>query len=270
LSASLCPSPIANRLLKGDSFTKLTIHALWRSLILILLGVFLRSTHATQTNWTFEDTLTQIGLGYFFLFLLGWTKPSVAWIVFVLILVGYWTAWVMYPSAGPDFISHWAKNQNLGSAFDTWFLNLFPRKAPFTANGGGYLTLSFIPTLATMILGLIAGWWLQDYVTKAAEGEAPAEPQTSPTYQFPDTITYQAHHRRPHRLSKWIRSQRVQHLSQRQTYLDTHLGSLQRGLVLPAPRLLRCCRSMVPNSAGLSSCSWSSASTRLPSTACRI
>jgi predicted acyltransferase len=29
------------------------------------------------------------------------------------------------------------------------------------ANGGGYLTLSFIPTLGTMILGLIAGRWLR-------------------------------------------------------------------------------------------------------------
>jgi heparan-alpha-glucosaminide N-acetyltransferase len=28
-------------------------------------------------------------------------------------------------------------------------------------NGGGYLTLSFIPTLGTMILGLIAGQWLK-------------------------------------------------------------------------------------------------------------
>ncbi|HMO35238.1 MAG TPA: hypothetical protein PKA06_04275, partial [Gemmatales bacterium] len=44
---------------------------------------------------------------------------------------------------------------------DQWFLNLFPRKTPFTENSGGYLTLSFIPTLATMILGLIAGRWLQ-------------------------------------------------------------------------------------------------------------
>jgi Uncharacterized conserved protein len=29
-------------------------------------------------------------------------------------------------------------------------------------NGGGYLTLSFIPTLGTMILGLVAGRWLRD------------------------------------------------------------------------------------------------------------
>jgi predicted acyltransferase len=40
-------------------------------------------------------------------------------------------------------------------------MNLFPRPRPFTNNGGGYLTLSFIPTLGTMILGLIAGGWLK-------------------------------------------------------------------------------------------------------------
>ena len=55
------------------------------------------------------------------------------------------------------FAAHWDKNSNLAWAFDTWFLNLFPRSKPFTANGGGYATLSFIPTLGTMILGLLAG-----------------------------------------------------------------------------------------------------------------
>ncbi len=55
------------------------------------------------------------------------------------------------------FAAHWDKNSNLAWAFDTWFLNLFPREKPFTHNGGGYATLSFIPTLATMILGLLAG-----------------------------------------------------------------------------------------------------------------
>jgi predicted acyltransferase len=57
----------------------------------------------------------------------------------------------------PGFAAHWNKNSNLAWAFDTWFLNLFPRSKPFEYNGGGYATLSFIPTLATMILGLIAG-----------------------------------------------------------------------------------------------------------------
>src|SRR5881227_2068337 len=58
------PFSIASRLAKGQTFGRMTLHAFGRALILILLGVWLRSTHASQTNWTFEDTLSQIGLGY--------------------------------------------------------------------------------------------------------------------------------------------------------------------------------------------------------------
>src|SRR5262249_17890590 len=61
------------------------------------------------------------------------------------------------PHLMSGFQAHWNKNSNPTWAFDTWFLNLFPRKTPFRYNGGGYATLSFIPTMATMILGLIAG-----------------------------------------------------------------------------------------------------------------
>jgi predicted acyltransferase len=58
-------------------------------------------------------------------------------------------------------MAHWNMNSNAAWAFDTWFLNLFPRETPFIGNRGGYSTLSFIPTLGTMVLGLIAGSWLQ-------------------------------------------------------------------------------------------------------------
>jgi len=150
------------------------LHACWRALFLVLLGVFLRSTGRSQTYWTFEDTLSQIGLGYVFLFLLGFRSMRDQWIAFALILVSYWAAFALYPVPGPEFdyskvmdeknwqylngfAGHWDKNTNLAWAFDTWFLNLFPRNHRFDYNGGGYATLSFIPTLATMILGLIAG-----------------------------------------------------------------------------------------------------------------
>jgi heparan-alpha-glucosaminide N-acetyltransferase len=174
------PYSIASRLAKGGTFGKMFAHAIWRSLLLIALGIFLRSMHSTQTNFTFEDTLTQIGLGYPFLFLLGFRPPRWQWIALAVILTGYWLAWALYPAPGSDFdyasvgvppafqqnqysgfAAHWNKNSNLGAAFDRWFLNLFPRSKPFIANGGGYLTLSFIPTLGTMILGLIAGGWLR-------------------------------------------------------------------------------------------------------------
>ncbi|MGI8988881.1 MAG: acyltransferase family protein [Bryobacteraceae bacterium] len=156
------PYSIASRLGKGATFPKMFAHALWRSLLLIALGIFLRSTHGPRTNFTFEDTLTQIGLGYPFLFLLGFRRPRRQWIALATILIGYWLAWAIYPAPGPGFAAHWAKNSNLGAAFDVWFLNLFPRATPFVANSGGYLTLSFIPTLGTMILGLAAGRWLRE------------------------------------------------------------------------------------------------------------
>jgi heparan-alpha-glucosaminide N-acetyltransferase len=165
------PYSIASRLAKGATFGTMLGHALWRSLILIALGIFLRSMNSSQTYFTFEDTLTQIGLGYPFLFLLGFRPARWQWIAFATILTGYWLAWALYPvpvSVPADwqqqysgFAAHWNKNTNLGNAFDQWFLNLFPRSKPFVANGGGYLTLSFIPTLGTMILGLVAGRWLR-------------------------------------------------------------------------------------------------------------
>ena len=173
------PYSIASRINKGQSFSRQLVHTIWRSLLLIALGIFLRSTDKTQTYFTFEDTLTQIGLGYTFAFLLAYCRPRWQWIAFGALLFGYWLAWALYPAPGPGFnyaavgipadwhhnftgfASHWNKNSNLGQAFDLWFLNLFPRASRFAFNDGGYLTLSFIPTLGTMLLGLRAGDWFR-------------------------------------------------------------------------------------------------------------
>jgi predicted acyltransferase len=173
------PYSLASREGLGKSFGAQFGRALRRSLVLVLLGIFLRSIHSEQTNFTFEDTLIQIGLGYPFLFLLGNASSRTIWLVFIAILIGYWSAFVLYPAPGPAFdyaavgvppdwpehytglMAHFNKNSNLAWAFDTWFLNLFPRETPFLFNGGGYATLSFIPTLATMLLGLQAGRWLR-------------------------------------------------------------------------------------------------------------
>lgn len=179
LVGAALPFSIAGRKMKGQSFGKMVGHAAWRAFLLIALGIFLRSQWSHQTYLTFEDTLTQIGLGYVFLFLLGFTRVRTQVIVFLLILICFWAAFVMYPAPGPNFdyarvgvpqnweynytgfLSHFNKNSNLSWAFDVWFLNLFPREHPFVFNEGGWSTLSFIPTLATMILGLLTGEWLK-------------------------------------------------------------------------------------------------------------
>ena len=173
------PYSIASRAARGQSGAAMMGHAVWRALLLILLGVFLRSTgqNTTATNWTFDDTLTQIGLGYVFLFALGFRSTRDQWIALGAILIGYW-AWFAarpLPDAAFDyakvgvpktwletnglsgFAAHWQKNSNAAWNFDTWFMNLFPREKPFLFSRGGYSTLSFIPTLGTMILGLLAG-----------------------------------------------------------------------------------------------------------------
>jgi predicted acyltransferase len=84
------PYSIASRPAKGGTFPKMFLHALWRAAVLIALGIFLRSMHSPQTYFTFEDTLTQIGLGYPFLFLLGFRPPSWQWIALFAVLFGYW------------------------------------------------------------------------------------------------------------------------------------------------------------------------------------
>jgi heparan-alpha-glucosaminide N-acetyltransferase len=169
------PYSLRSRRRKGESFQQMFGHTIWRSFLLVALGIFLRSIHRPSTNFTFEDTLTQIGLGYTFAFLISFLRPRWQWAAFGGILFAYWIAWAIYPAPAPNFpyasvgvraewhqhlfngfASHW-NNSNLGQAFDVWFLNLFPRPTPFLYNDGGYLTLSFIPTLGTMLLGLAAG-----------------------------------------------------------------------------------------------------------------
>ena len=168
------PYSIAARRGRGDSFGRLFLHALWRSLALVLLGVFLASTGQRQTNWSFVIVLAQIGLAYPFLWLLAWASRRIQWSAFALLIVGYWLYFALYPLPPADFDfakvgvpqtwqffqgfeAHWQKNANAASAFDEWFLNQFPTEKPFLFNAGGYLTLNFIPSLATMILGLLAG-----------------------------------------------------------------------------------------------------------------
>jgi heparan-alpha-glucosaminide N-acetyltransferase len=179
LVGAALPFSIASRKLKGQTFGPMLGHAIRRAFILIFLGIFLRSLLSPQTYWTFEDTLTQIGLGYVFLFLLGFARVRTQVVTLVLILIFFWVAFALYPAPGPGFdyarvgvpadwthnytgfLSHWNKNSNLSWAFDVWFLNLFPREHPFVFNEGGWSTLSFIPTLGTMIMGLLTGEWLK-------------------------------------------------------------------------------------------------------------
>jgi len=161
----------------GQSQGKMLGHAISRALILILLGVFLRSDGAGQTYWTFEDVVTQIGLGYVFLFLL-WNRGFRVQIGAAIAILIAWWAWFAIAKPPSDLsavqpegwaynmtglFSHWNLNGDPGHRFDTWFLNIFPREEAFAFHSEGYNTLNFIPSLALMIFGLAAGEFLRNH-----------------------------------------------------------------------------------------------------------
>lgn len=167
----------ANRRARGQSYARLFGHAVIRAIFLIALGIFLRSGGSEQTRFTFEDVVTQIGLGYVFLFLLWGHNFTTQLVVALAILVSYWCFIFFHPL--PENFSYaeyklpegwvildglrepWNIHRNAAASFDRWFLNLLPPEGWYTFNRGGYQTLNFVPALATMIFGLMAGQWLR-------------------------------------------------------------------------------------------------------------
>ena len=193
------PFSYARRAVMGSPSKWLTLHALWRAIVLVLMGVFLYSLSKGQTNWIFTNVLAQIGLGYFFTYLLLGRSTTVQVATIAAILVGYWGLFVMNPPP-EDFdyeglqvseerdeiytgrFAAWSKNSNVGHTFDVWLLNnlrmpvedgvapalakesagpirrwWFSSPEKYTHNGGGYLTLNFVPSIATMLLGVLCG-----------------------------------------------------------------------------------------------------------------
>lgn len=168
----------AKRQRLGHSWFRMLAHAITRSVVLILLSIFLMSKSRSQTAWEFMNVLAQIGLGYTFLFLLWGKSVRVQAVVAVLVLGGTAALYEFWPNPGVDVSEGaaevgvtaewakehlttirpaWHKNANAGHAIDRWFLNLFPRTDSFEFNRGGYQTINFIPSLVTMLFGLMCG-----------------------------------------------------------------------------------------------------------------
>ena len=155
------PFSLAKRRSHGQSWPYMAVHATWRAIVLVGLGVFLISAGKDRTYWSFHDTLSQIGLGYPILFLLGFCRPWMQWAALVAIVAGYWAAFALYAGGVHDPSAAWLRDANAGLALDRWFLNLFPRESRYIGNRAGIVTVGFVGRLATMILGLIAGGWLR-------------------------------------------------------------------------------------------------------------
>ncbi len=169
------PFSIAKRQARGDTVRQILQHTSIRSVVFVALGIAIASAHPRQLTWSFVDILPQVGFGYVALTILALRPRRDAWIAVVAILTGTWLAFALYrPPNLPleavgvsadwvrlhglvGFAAHWQKNSNLGWLVDTWVLNVLPRSEPFLYDPGGGVTLNFVPFLATMVMGLIAG-----------------------------------------------------------------------------------------------------------------
>ena len=82
------------------------------------MGVFLSSASSKETNWTLVNVLTQIGLGYFFVFcVLRWPVWSQI-LVAAAVLVAYWWWFISFDVAGATtYAEHFAKNANAACEF---------------------------------------------------------------------------------------------------------------------------------------------------------
>ena len=154
---------------EGQRWFQMAAHALTRAVLLVLLGVMLATRSGdVMTQWLFTNVLAQIGLGYFLLFVLWRLGPEYEVSAIIVILTGYWLYFYLHPLATTEglealavkkeammsgLMAHWNPHTNAAAAFDRWFLNLFPRVAPFETHPGGYQTLNFVPSLATMLGG---------------------------------------------------------------------------------------------------------------------
>lgn len=172
------PWSLAAQKAKNISTGQGWVRALWRSFLLVVLGIFLISNNKPSTDFSFVNVLTQIGLGYLVVYAVAQSSRPLAPFVAAAILAAYWLLFAFWPIGSQElaaqlnlpidrqqlagFGAHWNQHLNPAASFDRWFLNLFPRETPFVFNRGGYQTLNFIPSIATMLLGLAAGQTIRE------------------------------------------------------------------------------------------------------------
>lgn len=194
---------------KGEGGFRMFVRAGIRSLILVLLGILLCSQSSGDSLIRFKlvNVLTQIGLGYMFVYVLVNRGLSFHLATIGVLLIGYWAAFFFYETPSTEHVtisnvlagtahesvfdqeadphpdtqqytdhrSPWNKHVNAAAAADRWLLNQFPRNEEpvqdkgFWVNRGGYQTLNFIPSIATMVFGLIAGLTLISDFTESSK-----------------------------------------------------------------------------------------------------
>lgn len=172
------PYSYASRKKRGDSDHSLRLHALIRAIVLVLIGAFLATrTTGFPSNRLFTNVLAQIGLGYFFVYLLLGASVRLQIICGAIVLIAYAAFLTLYPVVDPQprksqdsafslsvpspVAKQYALHTNGAARVDVSILRLERGDKPLPVHRAGYATLNFIPAAVTMLLGVLAGTLLR-------------------------------------------------------------------------------------------------------------
>jgi predicted acyltransferase len=173
IMGAVLPFSISRRRQRGQSQTKLYLHILKRSFVLIMLGLIynnLQNFDWSEMRW--PGVLQRIGLCYFFAAIIVLnTKWRTQAIFIAAVLVLYWLAAALIPV--PGFGAGDMTPQGcLSSYIDQ---QLIPGKL-YYGYGDNEGLISTLPAICTVLMGALAGHWLRSdrHGSKKAAGLAMA------------------------------------------------------------------------------------------------
>jgi len=141
------PFAVANRIKKGDSNKKITLHALKRAFLLLLFGWGLYCIGPGHIEWQFQNVLAQLSVTYLVAFLIRNKSFKFEIIFTVVILLLIDLAYRFFPVEG--FNHPWVAYENLGA----WVNN----KIEGVDKASIWATLNAIPTTAHTVWGVLCG-----------------------------------------------------------------------------------------------------------------
>ncbi len=153
------PFAFAVRRARGASWGRQLLHAAKRSVVLILVGIFLDTYSDRMLSVNMIRVLQQIAVGYFLAFLVLHLRPRWQAAAAVLCLVGHTLAYFVYGWVTNTYA--WTPDNNVGWAIDGVLHNVFslggryPTIMPHPK--GLYANFNAISSTATILFGVLAG-----------------------------------------------------------------------------------------------------------------
>ena len=141
------PYSYVNRLARGQGWPMQFLHAVIRTSLLLLIGLYLDSYEKGKLTFDLRTELALIALSYFLAFLVFPLGMAAQGVTVGFFLVGHTAAHVLYAFAGAHEL--WSPTHNMDTALDGIL--------GFTSDAGHHVTLGVFPAAAVVLCGALVG-----------------------------------------------------------------------------------------------------------------